>query len=74
MNYMELVDRTGEKSEDWLVFKQVMKFLQSAGTLLNSGLHRMTGQCSRPLGTCFMHSNLFFLSFLVPLGKGGGEN
>ena len=44
MNYMELVDRMGEKSEDWLVFKQVMKFLQSAGALFNSGLQRMTGQ------------------------------
>ena len=44
MNYMEAADRMGVRSHDWLVFKQVMKFLQTAGDLLNSGLQRMMGK------------------------------
>ncbi|XP_070186023.1 uncharacterized protein [Littorina saxatilis] len=54
MNYMELVDRMGQTSETWLVFKQAMKFLQSAGNLLNTGLNKMKD----PSGTVYLQNLL----------------
>lgn len=43
MSAMEIADRTSFLSEDWLAFKQVLRFLNSAGQFLNGALHDVTG-------------------------------
>lgn len=43
MSAMEIADRTSFLSEDWLAFKQVLRFLNSAGQFLNGVLHDVTG-------------------------------
>ena len=43
LSYLEMVDRTGDNSQHWQMFKEAMKFVELAGSVLNTGLHRMTG-------------------------------
>ncbi|KAK7500956.1 hypothetical protein BaRGS_00007836, partial [Batillaria attramentaria] len=46
MNYLEMQDRMmyGEAGQEWLAFKQFLRFLNSAGQFMNTYLHGMTGQ------------------------------